>query len=178
MKSIARAPSGSGPGGDRIGTPDDRSPLPLVRCPPSTAPERHHRQAQLTAQADEFGREAVLSELYGVTNWDFNFLGHKAQGDWQAALGVTVRVPHLAWVSMAGESKRDYPAPLSYWKGDKKAGVKDLKAGDKILFGIFPFYDAWSFALGMLMEAGFCIGPGIIGSIAGAATNPDRATRA
>ena len=49
---------------------------------------------------------------------------------------------------------------------------------DKILFGIFPFYDAWSFALGMLMEAGFCIGPGIIGSIAGAATNPDRATRA
>jgi len=55
-----------------------------------------------------------MSELYGVTNWDFDFVGHKAQGDWQAALGVTVRVPHLSWVSMAGEAKRDYPASVHY----------------------------------------------------------------
>lgn len=40
--------------------------------------------------------------------------GHKFQGDWQAALGVTVRVPHLAWLSMAGEAKRDYPAAIGY----------------------------------------------------------------
>lgn len=60
------------------------------------------------------GKEGMLSELYGVTNWDFDFRGHKFQGDWQAALGVTVRVPHLSWVSMGGAAKRDYPASISY----------------------------------------------------------------
>lgn len=70
------------------------------------------KQAQ--SLAHQYGRAGVMSELYGVTNWDFDFVGHKAQGDWQAALGVTVRVPHLAWVSMAGEAKRDYPAAIGY----------------------------------------------------------------
>ena len=70
------------------------------------------KQAQSIAH--QYGRPGVMSELYGVTNWDFDFVGHKAQGDWQAALGVTVRVPHLAWVSMAGEAKRDYPASIAY----------------------------------------------------------------
>lgn len=68
------------------------------------------KQAQSVAR--QFHRPGVTSELYGVTNWDFDFTGHKRQGDWQAALGVTVRVHHLAWLSMAGESKRDYPAPI------------------------------------------------------------------
>lgn len=69
---------------------------------------------QAESAAHQFGREGVLSELYGVTNWDFDFRGHKLQGDWQAALGVTVRVPHLTWTSMAGEAKRDYPASIGY----------------------------------------------------------------
>lgn len=55
-----------------------------------------------------------MSELYGVTSWDFDFRGYKLAGDWQAAMGVTVRVPHLAWVSMEGEAKRDYPAAIGY----------------------------------------------------------------
>lgn len=70
------------------------------------------KQAQ--SAAHQYGREGVMSELYGVTNWDFDFRGHKFQGDWQAALGVTVRVPHLSWVSMKGSAKRDYPASLNY----------------------------------------------------------------
>lgn len=70
------------------------------------------KQAQSVAH--QYGRPGVMSELYGVTGWGFDFVGHKAQGDWQAALGVTVRVPHLAWLSMAGEAKRDYPASLHY----------------------------------------------------------------
>jgi hypothetical protein len=70
------------------------------------------KQAQ--SACHQYGREGVLSELYGVTNWDFDFRGHKFQGDWQAALGVTVRVQHLSWVSMAGEAKRDYPASINY----------------------------------------------------------------
>lgn len=70
------------------------------------------KQAQ--SAAHQYGRPGVLSELYGVTNWDFDFVGHKGQGDWQAALGITVRVPHLSLVSMAGEAKRDYPASINY----------------------------------------------------------------
>ena len=70
------------------------------------------KQAQSASR--QFGREGVMSELYGVTDWDFDFRGHKFQGDWQAALGVTVRVPHLSWVSMRGEAKRDYPASINY----------------------------------------------------------------
>ena len=51
---------------------------------------------QVQSSAHQYGREGVMSELYGVTNWDFDFRGHKFQCDWQAALGVTVRVPHLS----------------------------------------------------------------------------------
>lgn len=68
------------------------------------------KQAQSAVHQD--GRPGMLSELYGVTNWDFPFSGHKRQGDWQAALGVTVRVHHLTWVSMGGNAKRDYPASM------------------------------------------------------------------
>lgn len=70
------------------------------------------KQAQ--SAVHQYGKEGMLSELYGVTNWTFDFRGHKFQGDWQAALGVTVRVPHLSWVSMKGSAKRDYPASINY----------------------------------------------------------------
>ena len=69
---------------------------------------------QTQSMVHQTGAEAMLSELYGVTGWDYDFRGYKLQGDWQAALGVTVRVPHLSWVSMKGEAKRDYPASISY----------------------------------------------------------------
>ncbi len=69
---------------------------------------------QCQSAVHQYGREAMLSELYGVTGWQFDFRGHKFQGDWQAALGVTVRVPHLSWVSMKGSAKRDYPASIHY----------------------------------------------------------------
>lgn len=75
---------------------------------------------QAASASHQYGREGVLSELYGVTSWSFDFRGHKLQGDWQAALGVTRRVPHLSLLSMEGEAKRDYPASISYqapwWK--------------------------------------------------------------
>lgn len=69
---------------------------------------------QCQSAVHQYGREGMLSELYGVTGWDFKFTGHKLQGDWQAVLGVTVRVPHLYWVSMKGEAKRDYPACIGH----------------------------------------------------------------
>lgn len=70
------------------------------------------KQAQ--SATHQYGYEGVLSELYGVTGWDCDFRTYKHQGDWQAALGITVRVPHLSWYAMAGEAKRDYPASISY----------------------------------------------------------------
>ena len=69
---------------------------------------------QVQSAVHQYGKEGMMTELYGVTNWYFDFRGHKIDGDWQAALGATVRVPHLAWVSMKGESKRDYPSAIGY----------------------------------------------------------------
>ncbi|MBR2432491.1 MAG: hypothetical protein IKB23_06190, partial [Clostridia bacterium] len=60
------------------------------------------------------GREGMLTELYGVTGWDFDFAAHKLQGDCQAAFGATMRVHHLCWQTMKGEGKRDYPASIFY----------------------------------------------------------------
>jgi hypothetical protein len=60
------------------------------------------------------GKQGLMCEIYGVTDWNFDFMGHKNQGDWQAALGVTTRVPHLTWVSMLGEAKHDFPARIGY----------------------------------------------------------------
>lgn len=55
---------------------------------------------QATSVARQNGAQGVMSELYGVTGWTFTFAGHKGAGDWQAALGITFRVHHLAWVSI------------------------------------------------------------------------------
>ncbi|HBG25618.1 MAG: hypothetical protein A2Y10_01195 [Planctomycetes bacterium GWF2_41_51] len=79
---------------------------------------------QCSSVARQFGRKWVLSELYGCTGWDTTFETYKYIGDWQAALGVTMRCPHLSWYSMAGEAKRDYPASIHFhspwWKQFKK----------------------------------------------------------
>ncbi|NLK39137.1 MAG: hypothetical protein GX303_02650 [Clostridiales bacterium] len=77
------------------------------RCEYTTA-----KQAQSAVR--QYGREGMLSELYGATGWNFDFAGYKMQGDWQAAMGVTIRVPHLTFLSMTGEAKRDYPASIGY----------------------------------------------------------------
>ena len=69
---------------------------------------------QCQSAVRQYGREGMTSELYGCTGWNYDFAGYKRQGDWQAALGVTVRVPHLSFLSMRGEAKRDYPASISY----------------------------------------------------------------
>ena len=69
---------------------------------------------QCQSAVRQYGREGMLSELYGVTGWDCDFRNYKLHGDWQACMGVTVRVPHLSWYAMGGEAKRDYPASVHY----------------------------------------------------------------
>ncbi len=69
---------------------------------------------QVSSAARQFGRKWRLTETYGCTGWDFPFAGHKAIGDWQAALGINLRCQHLAWYTMEGQAKRDYPASIFY----------------------------------------------------------------
>lgn len=69
---------------------------------------------QATSVARQNGKEGVASELYGVTHWDCDFKTFKLQGDWQAALGVSVRVPHLSHMSLQGEAKRDWPGSIFF----------------------------------------------------------------
>jgi len=67
---------------------------------------------QVSSAARQFGAKWRLTETYGCTGWDFPFLGHKALGDWQVALGINLRCQHLSWYTMSGEAKRDYPAAI------------------------------------------------------------------
>ena len=69
---------------------------------------------QLSSGARQFGAKWRLTETYGCTGWDFPFAGHKALGDWQAAMGINLRCQHLSWYTMSGEAKRDYPAAIFY----------------------------------------------------------------
>ena len=69
---------------------------------------------QCASVARQCGRKWVLSELYGCTGWETTFETYKHSGDWQAALGITLRCPHLSWYSMAGEAKRDFPASIHF----------------------------------------------------------------
>ncbi|MDD3886886.1 MAG: hypothetical protein PHI35_08435 [Victivallaceae bacterium] len=69
---------------------------------------------QCASVARQTGCAMRLSEMYGCTGWDFPFEGYKAIGDWQAALGINFRCLHLAWYSMRGDAKRDYPASIFF----------------------------------------------------------------
>ncbi|MCD6365004.1 MAG: hypothetical protein J7M14_03930 [Planctomycetes bacterium] len=67
---------------------------------------------QVSSVARQFGRKWRLSETYGTSGWQFPLVGHKAVGDWQAALGINLRCHHLSWYTMEGQAKRDYPASI------------------------------------------------------------------
>ena len=67
---------------------------------------------QCVSAARQDGRRFRLVELHAATGWDFPLEGFKAIAEWLLALGVNFRVPHLAWYSMEGRAKRDYPGSL------------------------------------------------------------------
>ncbi len=79
---------------------------------------------QVSSAGRQFGLRTRLTETYGCTGWDFPFAGHKALGDWQAALGINLRCQHLAWYTMEAEAKRDYPAAIS-WQSPWWTGVPE-----------------------------------------------------
>jgi len=69
---------------------------------------------QCTSVANQFDREEVVSETYGCTGWEFTFEGQKWLADWQYVMGVNVRCQHLAFYSIKGCRKRDYPPSFNY----------------------------------------------------------------
>ncbi len=69
---------------------------------------------QLASVGRQMGKPWMLSELYGCSGWQMGLDGHKRIGDWQALFGINIRCHHLSWYSMAGESKRDYPASIFF----------------------------------------------------------------
>ncbi len=90
-------------------------------------------------------------------------------------IGVpVVAVPFLLFLPAAfwgARSTRSFAGGI--WVAVIMGGVSStMVAWDWLLFGLFPFYDVLSLTLAMVMTAGFCIGPAIIGAIAGVATAP------
>ncbi|MES2568487.1 MAG: hypothetical protein V4710_00350, partial [Verrucomicrobiota bacterium] len=69
---------------------------------------------QLASTARQLGKPWMLSQLYGRSGWQLDFSGHKEIGAWQALYGINLRCHHLAWYTMEGEAKRDYPASIFF----------------------------------------------------------------
>ncbi len=64
---------------------------------------------QTSSVVHQWGRDRLISELYGASGWDLSLQDQKWIGDWQYALGVNYRCQHLSLYSVRGERKRDYP---------------------------------------------------------------------
>ncbi len=80
---------------------------------------------QLESVARQLGKTKKLSELYAATGWQMSFRDYKYVADWQILLGINVRCPHLAWYTMEGEAKRDYPGSFldqsAWWREHEHA---------------------------------------------------------
>ncbi|HEY2343849.1 MAG TPA: hypothetical protein VGH90_12485, partial [Chthoniobacteraceae bacterium] len=92
---------------------------------------------QLASVGRQLGRKQLLSELYGCSGWQLDFAGHKRIGAWQAILGISLRCPHLAWMTMEGEAKRDYPASIHFQSAWHRqyAAIEDYFARLHVLLG-------------------------------------------
>jgi len=71
-------------------------------------------QKQCSSVARQLGRRRVLSEIFGGTGWETPVWKLKAAGDYDYALGVNLLNQHLAYYSIRGRRKRDYPSSCSY----------------------------------------------------------------
>lgn len=71
-----------------------------------------HRIA--SSQAHFAGKSRVLSESFGMMDWDTTFTNLKRVTDWQYALGVNLLVPHALYHSISGPSKRECPPSFFY----------------------------------------------------------------
>ena len=106
--------------------------------------------------ANQFRRNIVLSETYGCSGWEFTFEGQKWVGDWQYALGVTLRCQHLTLYTLKGCRKRDFPPSFNYnttwWRYNKVVEDYFARLSSLLMKGrakrdvllVHPISGAWS----------------------------------
>ncbi len=111
---------------------------------------------QCSSVANQFRRNIVLSETYGCSGWEFTFEGQKWVGDWQYALGITLRCQHLTLYTLKGCRKRDFPPSFNYnttwWKYNKVVEDYFARLSSLLMKGrakrdvllIHPISGAWS----------------------------------
>ena len=77
-------------------------------------------QKLVSSIAHIYGKEAVLSESFGVSGWGLSMADMKRIVDWQYRLGINFLCPHAFYYSMEGFRKHDSPPSqffqATYWK--------------------------------------------------------------
>ena len=77
-------------------------------------------QKLVSSIAHIYGKEAVLSESFGVSGWGLTMADMKRIVDWQYRLGINFLCPHAFYYSMEGFRKYDSPPSqfyqATYWK--------------------------------------------------------------
>ena len=75
---------------------------------------------ELSSVANQLGQRRTLSETYGGAGWELRFEDMKRLGDWEYVLGVNMMNQHLAFQTLVGARKYDYPQSFTYhepwWK--------------------------------------------------------------
>ncbi len=110
---------------------------------------------QTASVAHQKDTRKAICECFAGVGWDFSLESQKAMIDWQAALGITVFSLHLAFYTLTGEAKRDYPPSFHdhspWYKLEKNiqdyaARLGALLAGGDLrdpLLVIHPLESAW-----------------------------------
>ena len=92
---------------------------------------------QTASAAHQSGKAQVLSESFAGTGWDFPLYAQKACMDWQFALGINRFCMHLAFYTLQGTAKRDYPPSIHFqspWYKQEKT-LQDYAAAVGSLLG-------------------------------------------
>ena len=81
---------------------------------------------ELRSAANQAGRQRTLSETYGGAGWEISFANLKKLVDWEEVLGVNFVNQHLAYYTIKGVRKFDYPPSFTYhepwWENYKPMG--------------------------------------------------------
>ncbi len=113
-------------------------------------------QKLVSSIAHIYGKEAVLSESFGVSGWGLSMADMKRIVDWQYRLGINFLCPHAFYYSMEGFRKHDSPPSqffqATYWKyyryfADYVARLSLLmRAGKHVAQAalFYPLADFWS----------------------------------
>ena len=94
--------------------------------------------------ANQMGKEAVLTETYGLSGWNVSFEEMKWIAQWQMVNGVTLICQHLESYTLRGLRKRDYPPSLFY---------------QQPWWEVYRYFNDYISRLGMLLSMGREIAP-------------------